>query len=250
MSSCLYTGSVMHRRYKGRAHHFRYSLFWGLFDLDALGPLSQRLWLFSHNKPNVFSLYDRDHGDGSATPLSTQARTLLAEQGIEIGAGKILLFCMPRTLGYSFNPLSLYFCHDETGNLAAIIYQVHNTFGGRHSYVMAVKDEGRLIRHACAKDFYVSPFLPMALDYRFRVTAPGERVAVAIGVDENGSRVFDAALSGRRLRLCDSALLRLAITIPWVTAKVTAAIYLEALRLRHKGIVPVFPDEIASAPAP
>lgn len=243
MKTGLYTGSVMHRRYKGREHDFRYRVFWGLFDLDELSLLSRRLWFFSHNKANLFSLHDRDHGNGTGASLREQAAALLRENGISIGAGKIFLFIMPRTLGYSFNPLSLYFCHDEAGALAAVIYEVHNTFGGRHSYVMAVDGRADLIRHTCAKDFYVSPFLPMGLEYRFRVSPPDERVAVAIGVHEAGQRVFDAALAGKRRPFGDLALIRLFFAIPWVTAKVILAIHIEAVRLRLKGIVPHFPDE-------
>src|SRR5208283_4487328 len=98
-------------------------------------------------------LYDRDHGDGGAAPLKAQAEALLAEQGIDAG-GPIRLLCMPRTLGYDFNPISVYFCARPDGALAALIYQVHNTFGERHSYVLPVADAGRSVRQACKKAFF------------------------------------------------------------------------------------------------
>jgi DUF1365 family protein len=240
MKSCLYLGSVMHRRHKGRSHHFRYRLFWGLFDLDELPSLSQRVRLFSHNTGNLFSLFDRDHGTGSAVPLRGQVDILLAEHGVLLDGGKVFLFCLPRTLGYSFNPISLYFCHDACGRLVAVIYQVHNTFGGRHNYVQVVKEDAPTIRYDCAKDFYVSPFLDMGLHYRFKLTPPGERVSVAIRVEENGQPVLDAVLTGSALSLTDWSLLRLAIGIPAVTMKVMVAILWQSLRLRLKGITPHF----------
>ncbi len=100
--------------------------------------LDRRLKVFSHNRPNLFSLTDRDHGDGGALSLRAQAERLLAQNEIDTGGGPIWLLCMPRTLRYDFNPLSVYFCERPDGALAALIYEVHNTFGERHSYVLPV----------------------------------------------------------------------------------------------------------------
>ncbi|GAA0554256.1 hypothetical protein FHS83_001720 [Rhizomicrobium palustre] len=240
MTPALYAGTVMHRRYKQRHHAFRYRVFWGLFDLDEMG--AQGLRLFSYNRPNLFSLYDRDHGDGSDTPLRRQVDVLLARHGLDLRDGKVFLLAMPRTLGYSFNPLSLYFCHDAGSALKAVIYQVHNTFGGRHHYVQMLDHAAPQIRFSCAKNFYVSPFLEMDLAYRFRLTLPGERVAVAIQASEAGRAVLDAALTAERRPFTDWALFKLALSIPAVTLKVIAAIHWEAVRLRIKGIAPNFPE--------
>lgn len=249
MKSCLYQGSVMHRRHKTTAHHFRYRLFWGLFDLDELPALSRRLRFFSFNARNLFSLNESDHGAGTAVPLRDQVDGLLAERGIAIGRGKVFLFCMPATFGYSFNPLSLYFCHDEAGRLAAVIYQVHNTFGGRHCYVQAVGGSAQTLRYDCAKDFYVSPFLEMGLHYKFKLAIPDGKVSVAIRVEEGGVPVLDAVLNGRAVALSDLQLLRFAFTIPLISVKVTAAILFEAMRLRLKGLQPRFPEEKTVKPA-
>jgi DUF1365 family protein len=219
-----------------RAHHFRYAAFWLLVDLDELPALSRSLWLFSHNRTNLFSLRDTDHGDGSETPLRLQAEAQLRAAGLDIAVGQIFLLCLPRTLGYSFNPLSVYFCHHRDGSLAALIYQVHNTFGERHSYVIAVNSNPGAVRQECRKRFYVSPFMEMALAYDFRVTVPGERVSVGIRVRSNGGTVLNAALVGDRRALTDLALSRLAITMPAITLKVIAAIHLEAMLLWLKGL--------------
>jgi len=235
LASALYVGSVVHRRLRPRAHEFRYRCFWLLIDLAELERLSARLRLFSHGRFNLFSFQARDHGDGGATPLREQIDRLLLEQGIELGGGAVRLLCMPRTLGYAFNPLSIYFCYRADGRLAALVHQVHNTFGERHAYVLPVTGE-ETVKQACAKTFTVSPFLEMDLGYEFRIKPPLERVAVAIRAARAGATMLTACLSGTRRDLTDAALLRVFLAIPAATLKVIAAIHWEALRLWLKGV--------------
>ncbi len=236
MNSALYAGSVFHRRLGAHPHRFRYRLFWLLLDLDELDDLDRRLRLFSHNRFNLFSLYDRDHGDRGERSLREQALERLAEAGVEGEIGAIRLFCMPRTLGHDFNPLSVWFCYRPDGALAALIHEVHNTFGGRHSYVMRAQESKHALRHACAKTFFVSPFLPMGLRYEFQVAPPGERIAIAIRVVGPEGPVLRAALTGERKPLTNASLATAAITVPLVAMKTTAAIHWQALRLLLKGV--------------
>ncbi|MDP3689622.1 DUF1365 domain-containing protein [Bradyrhizobium sp.] len=234
--SALYIGAVTHRRLRPRVHQFRYRAFWLLIDLDELPALTARLRLFSHNRFNLFALHETDLGDGSATPLRIQTERLLSESGIDIAGGAIRLLCMPRTLGYSFNPISIYYCHRPQGELAAIIYEVHNTFGERHSYVAAIETEPDEIRQNCRKAFYVSPFMDMDLVYDFRLTEPTGRVTLGIRASRAGEPVLHASLAGHRRELSDRELLLIFLKIPLITAKVTLAIHWEALRLWLKGI--------------
>jgi uncharacterized protein len=234
-ASALYFGSVFHRRLGARPHRFRYRLFWLFVDLDELDGLDRRLRLLSLNRFNLFSLYDRDYGDSSGRTLREQALALLAASGGESEIGAIRLLCMPRTLGYDFNPLSVYFCHARDGALAALIYEVHNTFGGRHSYVAPVQPDGGAVRQACEKTFYVSPFLPLGLRYEFHVATPAETVTVAIRAVGPDGPVLRAALSGERRPLTDRMLLRAALAVPFVAMKTMAAIHWQALRLVAKG---------------
>jgi DUF1365 family protein len=236
LRSSLYVGTVMHRRIRPRSHHFRYRAFWLLVDLDELPFLSETLWLFSHNRPGVFSLYDTDHGDGNTTPLRLQIDRQLGEVGLDIGDGRVRLLCMPRTLGYVFNPLSVYFCHHADGTLAALVYQVHNTFGERHSYVIPVTTGCGAVHQQCEKSFYVSPFMEMNLHYDFRIIVPDEQIAVGMRVATPEGLLFNAALAARRKELSDGTLIRLCLTFPLLTLKVIAAIHWEALRLWLKGI--------------
>ncbi len=234
--SAIYVGAVMHRRMAPRRHCLRYRLFWLLLDLDEAPALARRLRLFSYNRANLFSLNDADHGDGSATPLRLQVERCLAAAGIELAGGAIRLFCMPRTLGHDFNPLSVYFCHAADGELAAMIYEVHNTFGERHSYLIPVETPEKALRQRCRKQFFVSPFMDMEMSYTFRVHPPGEHVAIAIRGSAGDGPVIHACLTGKRQDLSDRALLRAFIAVPFVTLKVIAAIHWEALRLWLKGV--------------
>jgi uncharacterized protein len=236
--SSLYVGSVMHRRMQPRMHHFRYRAFWLLLDLDELSELSSQLRWFSHNRPNVFSFYDSDHGDGTATPLRAQVERQLCEAGVDFADGRIRLFCMPRTLGYCFNPLSIFFCYRADASLAAVVYQVHNTFGERHSYVIRVEDQRDVVHQRCRKLFYVSPFLDMDMRYDFRITGPDKRIAVGIRASSSARPILNAVLTGARRSLTDRNLMLVFLKVPAITIKVMAAIHWEALRLWAKGMSP------------
>jgi DUF1365 family protein len=235
-TSCLYAGQVVHRRLTPRTHQLRYRVFWMLLDLNEIDDLSKRLRLFSRNRFNLTSFFDTDHGDGGAVPLLIQAQTLLRRAGCQTDQVDIKLLCMPRILGYGFNPLSVYFCSRPDGSLEAIIYEVHNTFGERHSYVMPVRgDATEIIEQHCPKAFYVSPFLGMDISYGFRVRPPAEKIQVSIQGSENDKTVITASLAGTRHELTDGALIKAFAGHPLLTMKVIAAIHWHALRMILKG---------------
>lgn len=237
MNSALYVGSVMHRRLKPRVHRLRYRMFWMLLDLDELASLGERLRLFSYERFNLFSFRNADHGDGSAAPLRKQVEAHLHEAGIDLAGGAIRLLCMPRILGYVFNPISVYYCHDGAGDLAALLYEVHNTFGQRHTYLIAVdRTQGTAVAQHCAKALYVSPFIGMDMDYDFRLHAPTDRIALSIRGSDASGPVIVAALTGERRELTDRALARVFVTHPLLTLKVIGAIHWDALKLWLKGV--------------
>lgn len=236
-SSKLYFGSVMHRRLRPREHELAYRMFWMLLDIDEIDDLARRSPLFSRNRFNLLSFHDRDHGDGSGSPLRPQVERMLADNGIAFDGGPIRLFCMPRVLGYGFNPLSVWFCQRRDGTPAAIVYEVHNTFGERHSYVFAHAQGEKPAPHGSEKRFHVSPFMDInGMRYEFRTVPPADRVAIAIrGFDVDGTLIH-ASLAGSAARFGTANLLRGLLLYPLLTAKVTAAIHWHALRLWLKGI--------------
>ena len=205
-------------------------------DLDELDELGRRLRLFSHNSWNLVSLHDRDFAGKVRAPLRPQIETKLAEAGYDLAGGRITLVCMPRLLGKGFNPLSVYFCHDRDGRLAATIHAVRNTFGERHDYVLPVEasPDGR-VRQTCGKAFHVSPFMPMDLDYQFDLLPPGERVGVGVTVHDEAGMLLAASFAGERRDLTDGALLRAVVSHPWQLAGVLAAIHWEAVKMALKG---------------
>ena len=234
--SALYSGRVMHHRLRPRQHRLRYSIFYLLIDLDEADGMAKTLRLFSRNRFNLFSFRDRDHGDGSSMPLRAQIDGHLREANVDAG-GPIRLLTMPRILGYAFNPLSVYFCYRRDESLAAIIYEVSNTFGQRHSYLVPVAPGAALpIRQQSRKSLYVSPFMTTDMDYSFVVVPPNDRVAISItGSDAQGPLII-AKLSAVRRALTDAALLKLFVSFPLLTLKVIVGIHWEALLLWFKGV--------------
>ena len=237
-ASALYGGEVVHTRLSPKRHRLRYRLFQLLIDLDEAPALDRRLKLFGLNRAAPVSLWDRDHLAGVDAPLTMQAREILASFGI-VADGAVRLLCLPRVLGYVFNPLSLFYCHRASGELAAVILEVNNTFGERHCYIVepAGDGDGPVVRRDCEKRFFVSPFLPLEMRYDFRLVVPGGRVSTAIlARDAAGAPVLAAAFAGVRRELDDLALARALAAHPLLTLKVTAAIHWEAARLLAKGL--------------
>ncbi len=235
--SSFYTGLVSHARLRPRRHKLRYRLFNLLLDIDELPALDRRLRLFGFDRLALFSFHQRDHGAGTATGLRAWVDRQLQDAGVSPG-GAIRLLCMPRMLGHAFNPLSVYFCHHQEGGLKAILYQVNNTFGQRHSYLIPVKQEdpSDLVLQDCAKMFYVSPFMDMDLRYRFMIQPPADQVGVTVNVMDQEGLLLTASFRGERRDLTDRALLAAFLRMPVLGLKVVAGIHWEALKIWRKGV--------------
>ena len=235
--SALYVGEVTHRRTHGFDHALNYRIFMLLMDLDhADGHVARLRWL-TGGKFGLLSFRAADHGDRSGRPLRAQVENHLNAAGIDIKGGPIRLLCMPRILGYGFNPLSVYFCHRPDGTLAALLYEVTNTFNERHSYLVAhPRDtDDRLVRQSAEKAFFVSPFMDMDLTYDFTVRPPGEAVSVVVAVRRGDTPILTATFTGTRRPLTDAALLKAWISHPLLTFKVMWGIHWEAVLGMFKG---------------
>jgi DUF1365 family protein len=231
----LYVGSVMHRRSRPVRRRFEYRVFWLILDLDRLRETASRLKLLSIERFNLLSFYARDHADGRDGSLRDKIGSLATAAGFAAD-GPIRLMTMPRVLGYVFNPISVYFCHDARDRLTAIVWEVSNTFGGRHSYVIGVDDpEAPLHRQRCAKELHVSPFISMEIEYRFRVVHRSGRLTIGIADHDRAGLLMSAAMIAERRPLTDQELLAAFVRAPFETLKVTAAIHWEALQLWLKG---------------
>jgi DUF1365 family protein len=237
-AAVLYFGDVMHARLKPMGHRFSYRVMSLLIDLDRLAEADRQSPLFAVNRAALYSFNEFDHGDRDGSSLRAYAQRCAAARGIDLTGGRVLLLCYPRLLGYTFNPLSAYFCFRAGGELALIIYEVRNTFGELHPYVLPVQPgetSAAGIRQQQDKLFYVSPFIEMATRYRFRVSPPGESVKLRILETDHEGPLLAATFSARRRGLTTAALLRSFFSLPLVTFKIVAAIHWEALRLWLKG---------------
>lgn len=236
--AALYFGEVMHARLKPMGHRFTYRVFNLLIDLDQLDDAGRMSRLFGVNRAALYSFYEGDHGPRDGTPLRAYVNRRAAEHGIDLAGGRVQLLCFPRLFGYAFNPLSVYFCNDASGALALLIYEVRNTFGETHSYVLPVQP-GQLtdagVRQEQNKQFYVSPFVEMAMRYYFRVWPPGRDVKLRILETDAEGPLLSATFAGKRCALTSFSLLHAFAALPLVTFKIVAAIHWEALRLWLKG---------------
>lgn len=234
----LYAGKVMHARLKPVGHRFSYSVASILIDLDRLDEAGKSCAIFSVNRWNLAAFHEKDHGPRDGTSLRGHVDRLMRNAGLPRPA-RVELLCYPSILGYTFNPLAVYFCRDEAGEATALIYQVHNTFGESHTYVEPVlsgQASPAGIRQTRSKGFYVSPFLDMDLTYLFRIKPPADEVALRILETDREGPVLAATFHGVRkpadLSGFATSILK-TLGIPW---KVMVGIHLEALRLWLKGV--------------
>jgi DUF1365 family protein len=237
-AAALYFGEVMHARLKPMGHRFSYRVMSLLIDLDRLDEADRLSPLFAVNRAALYSFHEADHGERDGSNLRAYAQRCAASRGIDLSGGRVTLLCYPRLFGYTFNPLSVYFCHRADGTLALMVYEVRNTFGDIHSYVLPVKPEETSragIRQEQDKLFYVSPFIEMAMRYRFRISPPGDDVKLRILETDRDGPVLAATFTGRRRALTTAALLRSFAALPLLTFKIIAAIHWQALRLWLKG---------------
>ena len=247
-AAAIYFGDVVHARLRPKRHKLHYRVFSLLVDLDRLPELGRSLRLFSHNRLNLFSFHDSDHGPGDGRPLAAHLRALLAQAGLDRFGHRLWLLGYPRMLGYVFNPLSVYFCFDGAGRLGAVAYEVNNTFRERKTYLLAAQQRPGAgdVHHACDKSFHVSPFNAGHGRYSFHIAPPGARVAVGVALRDERGPLMRAHFAGERRAISDAALTSLALRYPLMTLKVIGGIHLEAFRLWRKG-VPLVPRRAAPA---
>jgi DUF1365 family protein len=252
MESALYFGHVRHRRFAPRACRFAYPLFQLYADLDELPALFRGSALASTRRPAWAWLRRADYFGDRDRPWAEAVR---AEVGARLGRpldGAVRLLTHPRTLGVRMNPVSFYYCFAAGGALEAVAAEITNTpWRERHVYVVDAAGErrGESFGARFPKQFHVSPFLPMDLEYRWRFTPPGERLAVHMEDWRAGERLFDATLSLARRELTPATLRRALVVYPALTLRVLAWIYLHAAILKLRG-VPYLPHPKSTAAEP
>jgi len=235
--ACVYSCEVMHQRFTSTPYQFRYRVFSLLLDIDEIDTVTGSSWLFSRNRFNLLSFYDRDHLPSGANDLRSWAEGVMAAGGLSASGVRIRLLCFPRVLGWVFNPLSLWYCEDQHGAPVAVIAEVRNTFGERHCYLLKPQDgqAGWPLRQSHSKDFHVSPFISMDAGYQFRLSRPDEKLRVIIRELQDSRLMLVATQMGRRLPFKNSTLLSQTLRVPFQTLKVLTAIHWHALKIWLQG---------------
>jgi len=240
MKSSLYLGDLYHGRLTPVVNRFRYSLFMVLLDLGELETVFDGRWFWSVERFNLASFRRADHLRRSG-PLPEAVREVVREQLGQAPSGPIRLLTHLRYWGYCFNPLSVYYCFGDDGtSIEAVLVEVHNTPWGEE-YLRAFDPrrcrwEGDSVALDVDKEFHVSPFLPLDMRYRWRFSPPGERLAIGMENYRDGEKVLEVALRLKRAPLDGPHMARALLRWPFMTGKVIAAIYWQALRLKAKGV--------------
>ncbi|MEU8934574.1 DUF1365 domain-containing protein [Streptomyces sp. NPDC048409] len=226
----LYPCTVAHVRTAPRRYVLRHRTYLWLIDPDRPPVLPRPLRPLARFDP-------RDHFTGDRPTIRAALEDFLAGHGVSLDGGHVLMLGHARVFGHVFNPLTLYWCHGPGGELRCVVAEVHNTYGGRHGYLLRPDATGTA---RADKRFYVSPFFPVDGGYRMRLPPPGQRLDLTVHLDREGGRAFTATVRGTRRAATPAALLRLALRRPWSTLAVSAAIRFHGIRLYLRGL-PVQP---------
>ena len=247
-ASAIYTGTVRHRRFSPKQHTFEYDVFMMYLDtceIETIFSLS-KFWSLKKFAPVQFKRSDfhidgKSIGKKNLPSIDESVRdTIQNEIGIR-PTGPIRMLVNLRYWGLNMNPLSTYYCFDDSGeNVIAILAEVHNTpWNERHAYVLTGENFAKKQRINFAKEFHVSPFNPIAMDYHWHSTTPNSTLALHLENWQNDAKVMDATMSLVREEISATSMNKILIRFPWMTVKVVSAIYWQAVKLWWKG-VPIF----------
>ena len=235
-NSYIYTGSVIHKRFKPKIHSFNYKVFSLLIDLSEIDAMDEEIKIFSYNKFNIISFFNKDHGPRDGSSLKSWVIKNLEKNDIDTDDIQIKLLCYPRIFGYVFNPLSVFYIYDKDLNLISILYEVKNTFGEQHTYIFKSDKNQNLIQHVCKKKFHVSPFIEMNCVYFFRLLKPGNKISIIIDQNDKEGKILYASQDGIKSELNNKTLIKSYLKHPLMTFKIIFAIHFEAFKLWTKGI--------------
>ena len=236
MNSCIYEGTVAHHRSSPIEHSFRYRLFLLYLDLHELDTVFERRWLWSTNRPNLAWFRRADHLGDANIPLAECVRGLVEERTGSRPLGAIRLLTHLRYFGYGMNPVSFYYCFDAADrHVEYIVAEINNTpWREQHCYVVGPLRPGEPLQAQFDKDFHVSPFLSMEQRYFWSFSPPGNDLSVHMTNHEANQSLFLADMRLERRSISSRGLASVLVRFPLMTAKVIAAIYWQALRLRWK----------------
>lgn len=236
MTSQLYFGQVMHQRMMPMHYRFNYRVFGLMIDIDTIEQQAKSLRWLSINQFNLLSVYYKDSGARNEKPWRLWVQELLNKAHIH-DIGRIRLLCFPRVLGYTFNPLSLWFCENSAGQLIAIISEVSNTFGQHYHYVHHNSGQELIWPIHCDVDkrFHVSPFIDMNQRYHFTFDQSAQTLRILINEYQDQQLHFVASQTAELTTLNNRTLLRAFFMVPLMSFKIMTMIHWHALKIWLKG---------------
>ena len=237
LRSHFLVGTIRHRRSRVTTYDFTHHVWYLALDLDEQTEVDRALPLLSFNRRNLLEVRDADHLDADSGGLRTGISSRLLAHGFDPAHLHVTLVAYPRLLGYVFNPVSFYLCHDGAGVLCLVLAEVHNTHGDRQVYEFVPRTEGGpIFKGAQLKQMYVSPFIAADAQYELLVQDDGERLAITIRESEGNEPVLVAQLEMKRVPLTNRNLMRLIAGDPLVALKTSALIFWHAIRLWWRGV--------------
>ncbi len=241
MQSAIYIGTLRHRRFRPKKHFFTYPLFMPYLDIDKLPELMAASLFTSYNRGNWASFREEDHFGDPSQSLRERLAADASSHGLHLPDGQIFLLTHLRYFGYNFNPVSFFYCYNRDEELRMILAEVNNTFAETHNYWLAHENSSApkelAVKHFHhPKQFHVSPFMEMNSAYDWTITQPSERLLIQQTETDSEGVIFDATLNLNRREWCSKEIRNALIAFPWMTAKVIAAIYWQAMRLYLRGV--------------
>lgn len=239
MESAIYSGTLRHRRLFPARHEFSYDLFMVYLDIDRLPELMSVSPLAGYNRGNLISFQEKDHFGDPSQPMRQRLEHDAGRAGVALPDGQIFLLTHLRYLGYNFNPVSFFYCHDRSRRLQMILAEVNNTFGETANYWLTPRLQhpaGDSLRYVFPKTFHVSPFLKPGHIYDWTFSQPGAQLINHCRSEESGRAIFESTLKLERQPWTSRTLHQQLLRFPWVTAKVITAIHWQAFRLLLKKV--------------
>nr|WP_296781041.1 DUF1365 domain-containing protein [Rhodococcus sp. (in: high G+C Gram-positive bacteria)] len=225
-SNAIYSTTIEHIRTAPLRNRFRYRSYSWFVDLDDMPRLAR--WL----RP-LAGFDSRDHIGDPDRSIRENIEEFLALEDIDLGGGRITMLANARVFGHTFNPLSVFWCHDPSGALTCVVAEVHNTYGERYAYLLETDERGSA---RTSKEFYVSPFNDVDGEYRMRLPEPRERLTLSIVLERDGSPPFVATVAGTRKPATNRTVVLSALAVPLAPLRVVLQIRWQGIRLWARGL--------------